>query len=291
VVGRRRRAAPDLNPDIVPMITVLETTLASAAAADGARVPLLVHRPARPDGCLVWAHGGSWQHGSAAAWAPVTAALASRSGWMVTSVDYRLAPRHRFPAAVLDVLAALDWADAHAADLPVVVGGDSAGGTIAALAALARRDAGRRVPPQLLAYPPLDPACASGSYRSAPRSFPGKDELRAAWRLWLGTRAVPLPRHPTRIHPTPLRAPSLAGLAPVFLVVGEDDPVRDDANAYTDRLHADAVPTSLRVLPGVGHADLLTTGGRVLPELAAALREHTTSPPAPEHDPAKGRLP
>lgn len=79
---------------------------------------------------------------------------------------YRLAPQHHFPAAVLDVLAALDWAEARAEGLPVAVGGDSAGGTIAASAALVRHDTGKPVPAQVLAYPPLDPDCASPSYRS-----------------------------------------------------------------------------------------------------------------------------
>lgn len=253
-------------------ITAPETGITQAVAADGGRVPLLLHRPARPRGWLVWAHGGSWQHGSARQWAPTTAALAARSGWAVASVDYRLAPTHQFPAAVLDVLAAIAWAETRAQGLPVVVGGDSAGGTIAALAALAERDAGEPVPPQLLAYPPLDPSCTRPSYTAIRGAFPDPAGLRAAWRSWLGTDA-PDPAFP----PTPLGASSLAGLAPVTLVVGEDDPVRDDVTAYAERLRADAVPTALHRLPGVPHADLLNPAGSVLPAVAATLNNPPVS--------------
>nr|WP_241742575.1 alpha/beta hydrolase fold domain-containing protein [Microbacterium lacticum] len=230
----------------------------------------MTHTPHDPRGWLVWAHGGSWQRGSAAAWAPVTATLAARTGWAVASVDYRLAPAHRFPMAVLDVLAVLHWAEAQAEDLPVVVGGDSAGGTIAAIAALARRHAGAPVPGQLLAYPPLDPSCARPSYTAEPGAFPSAADLRAAWQSWLsdGMRDPAFP-------PTPLQASSLAGLAPVTLVVGENDPVRDDATAYADRLHADGVPVTRTIVAGAGHAELLHSDSGVLAALATAL----TGPP------------
>ncbi|WP_328398005.1 alpha/beta hydrolase fold domain-containing protein [Nocardia sp. NBC_00416] len=249
---------------------------------DGAEVQLLVHEPAGPArGWLVWAHGGSWQHGSTVRWASITAQLCALSGWTVVSVDYRLAPAHRFPTAVFDVSAALDWAEREAADLPVAVGGDSAGGTIAAVAALARRDTGGRVPPQVLAYPPLDPDCARPSYQASPDAFPNRSDLRAAWRLWLGTGT----HHPL-IHPTPLAAASLAGLAAVSLVVGDDDPVRDDVTCYAERLDADAVPTRLRTLPGVGHSDLFRPRSRALRAVATMLAEPTPTGLRP--NPGKG---
>lgn len=254
-------------------ITAPETAFTSTVASDGARVPILTHHPSTPRGWLVWAHGGSWQHGSARTWAPVTGALAQRSGWAVASVDYRLAPEHRFPAAVLDMLAALTWAEDQTGSLPVVVGGDSAGGTIAVIAALARRDDGGPVPPQLLAYPPLDPACARPSYTADPTAFPSAAELRAAWQRWLGS--APDPRFP----PTPLAASSLAGLAPVALVVGEHDPVRGDVTTYADRLRADGVPMGHTVVPGAGHAELLRSGSDVPAAVAAALSGPALSAP------------
>ncbi|MFG1777749.1 alpha/beta hydrolase fold domain-containing protein [Micromonospora sp. NPDC049051] len=248
------------------MTTVIapEAAFTSAVATDGARVPILTHRPSTPRGWLVWAHGGSWQYGSAAAWAPVTAALTARSGWAVASVDYRPAPEHRFSAAVLDMLAALTWAENQTEGLPVVVGGDSAGGTVAAIAVLARRDAGEPVPPHLLAYPPLDPACDRPSYAADSGAFPSAASLRVAWQLWLGR--APDPTFP----PAPLAASNLAGLAPVALVVGEDDPVRDDVAAYAGRLRADGVPV-MHTVAGAGHAELLRSGSNVTAAVAAAL--------------------
>ncbi|WP_087008478.1 alpha/beta hydrolase fold domain-containing protein [Gulosibacter sp. 10] len=272
------------------MITTPATTPAETIASDGSRVPLLVHRPREPRGWLVWAHGGSWQFGSAAQWAPITAALAARSGWAVASVEYRLAPTHRFPAAVLDVLAALEWADARANSLPVV-GGDSAGGTIASLAALTRRDAGQPVPPQVLAYPPFDPDCASPSYSAIPGAFPSAADLRAAWRQWLGRD----PDAGLGLPATPLRAATLAGLTPVTLVVGEHDPVRDDVRAYACRLRSDRVRTSIATVADAGHADLLRPGSPVLTAVMAALAEPAlaaptgagpTPPPKPPPGPA-----
>ena len=246
-----------------------DTTVTTVPTADGSRVPLLVHRPQHPKGWLVWAHGGSWQAGSTTAWAPVTATLAAQSGWAVVSVDYRLDPAHKFPAAIFDMLAALDYAETQARDTPVAVGGDSAGGTIAAITALTRRNTGGRVPLQVLAYPPLDPDCTRHSYHAVPGAFPTAADMTAAWRLWLG-------EEPTGSPVTPLQADSLAGLTPAAMVVGGDDPVRDDVTAYADRLDSDGVASSLRVLPGVAHADVLRPRGRVLPELVTALTHFST---------------
>lgn len=186
-------------------------------------------------------------------------------------MDYRLAPAHPFPAAVLDVLAALSWANARAGSTPVAVGGDSAGGTIAACASLAIRNSGGQAPRQVLAYPPLDPECSSPPYSETPGAFPDRDELRQAWRLWLGTSTT------CPALPAPWATPSLAGLAPVHLIVGEHDPVRDDVIAHGERLRHDEVPTTVRVLLSTGHGDLLDPHGRVLPALAAALNDPTTA--------------
>lgn len=248
--------------------TRVQTRWEHSPTSDGAHVPLLVHRPDQPRGWLVWAHGGSWQYGSARHWAPVTSRIASLSRWAVVSVDYRLAPEHHHPSAVLDMLAALGWAEQRAGEFPVAVGGDSAGGTIAALAALARRDADGRVPPQLLAYPPLDPACSRASYLAPSAVAPARSDLMAAWRRWLGDT----PPHPT-VPATPLQAADLTGLASVSLIVGADDPVRDDVGAYAARLRDDAVPTSLRSLDNTGHADILNPTGLVLPTIITALNE------------------
>ncbi|GAB4085505.1 hypothetical protein GCM10028784_21350 [Myceligenerans cantabricum] len=251
------------------MTHVVNDRWSTVRADDGVAVQVLTHElDAPPRGRLVWAHGGSWQRGGAAQWAPVTRRLAAASGWAVSSVDYRLAPQHPFPAAVHDVLAAVDQVAGAAPDAPLAVGGDSAGGTIAAASALVRRDRGERVPVQLLAYPPLDPTCSRPSY--GPGDFPRPGELRRAWQLWL--------RHAdphTALRPSPLQVPDLSGLAPVALAVGDHDPVRDDVAEYARRLAADGVLVTHRVLPGVPHAELLRSSSRVLGALAEALNEYT----------------
>lgn len=226
---------------------------------------VLVHRSDPPRGLLIWVHGGSWRSGSAATWSPMTAELAERSGWAVLSVDYRLAPEHPYPAAVDDVLAVLDRVSAQAlaggATLPVALGGDSAGATVALLAALRRRDT---PVPLLLIYPPLDPGCRATSYL-APGTAAFTARLRQSWRLWLGSSPLP-------------RLDDLAGRGPVTLVVGERDPVRDDVTALADRLGRCGVTADLHVLPGVGHADILTPGSPTLTTLVNTLTSLERTP-------------
>ncbi|MEU5864478.1 alpha/beta hydrolase fold domain-containing protein [Nonomuraea sp. NPDC047529] len=243
-------------------------------------VPVRVHLPQGrpPAGLLVWAHGGSWQRGSAAAWHHATEALAERSGWSVISVDYRLAPRHRHPDAVRDVLTALGWAHRQAAGVPLAVGGDSAGGTLAAGAALAARDRGLPLAAQVLAYPPFDPDCAGPSYHRSPAAFPQAEPLRRAWRAWRGDRpAAVRDADGTRLYATHWEAPTLAGVAPAVLAVGREDPVHDDVEAYAHRLREDGVPVRLLRPPGAVHGDVLRPDRPLLPLLARALRGLTPS--------------
>jgi acetyl esterase len=216
------------------------------------KVPARIYRPAGAwQGWLVWVHGGSWTRGSAAGWHEVCADLAGLTRATVLSVDYRLAPRHPHPAALEDVLTVLEWATAQAGDDQVAVGGDSAGGTIAACAALTWRDQGRCLAGQVLAYPPMDPQCRAASY--GPNVFPTREGLMASWRAYLGAGL-------TAGYSTPFQAEDLSGTAPAWLVVGENDPVRDDVAEYAMRLLADGVAVRLEVLPGVAHGAILAPG-------------------------------
>ncbi|NBE83546.1 alpha/beta hydrolase [Micromonospora rubida] len=245
-------------------------------------VPVRVYRPAPAahnpaSGWLVWAHGGSWQYGSATQWHTVTSTLATLSGWTVVSVDYRLAPRHRHPTALEDVLTALSWTRRRAGTSPVAVGGDSAGGTLAACAALAERDRGRRLAAQLLAYPPLDPDCSSATYRRDLTAFPQAAHLRRAWRTWRGTTSTAQAVDGTTLYSTPFDAPTLVGLAPAVLAVGLTDPVRAEVNEYALRLRAADVPVRLLQPPAAGHGDVLQPGSRLLQQLADALHHLSTA--------------
>lgn len=245
------------------------------ASPDGPAVPAVLHEPVgwgAGDGCIVWAHGGSWHHGSASDWRRATMALAELSGLRVLSLDYRLAPVHRHPDAVIDVLTAITWLNDTRPAEPIVVGGDSAGGTLATLAALVARDRGVRLEAQLLAYPPIDPRCRADSYHKNPDEFPSSSLLRAAWRSWLGEPVEPaLTVDGIRIPLSPLAAETLRGVARVVLVVGEHDPVRDDVAAYAAALIEAGVSVDHRILSGAGHGEVSCPDSIALVALAEAL--------------------
>ena len=244
------------------------------------RIPVRIYHPgAHAHGWLVWAHGGSWQAGSVEHWHEPVMDLARVSGCTVVSTGYRLAPRYRHPAQLEDVLTVLSWAQEQAAPgEPVAVGGDSAGGTIAACAALARRDRSQPLAAQVLAYPPLDPDCAAPSYTREQGAFPGAEDLRRAWRTYRAGNGTAV-RGGTRLHSTPLEAGRLDGLAPAVLAVGELDPVLDDVTGYAELLGEAGTPVRLQTFPRTPHAAFLAVGspGARYPNLrrwlATALRE------------------
>ncbi|WP_150241750.1 alpha/beta hydrolase [Nocardiopsis quinghaiensis] len=259
------------------------------ATAGGHSVPARVHLvQGRPVGWLVWAHGGSWRGGSAAEWHHATAALARISGCLVVSVDYRLSPRHTHPAPVEDVLVALAWVRSLAgrSGLPtrIAVGGDSAGGTIAAAAAVAEAEAGEPLAMQVLAYPPFDPLCRADSYRTND-SFPTAEGLRESWRAHRGARPTVF-RDGRTLHSSPLDAEDLAGVAPAVLAVGDRDPVRDDVTAYARLLNESGGSAELHILPRTGHGALLspvTEPTDIRHRLAGALRARFIGSAAGEH--------
>ncbi|MCM9078141.1 MULTISPECIES: alpha/beta hydrolase [Streptomyces] len=237
-----------------------------------------VFRPgtATPRGWLVWAHGGSWRAGSAQNWHGATAELARDSGFGVMSVDYRLAPDVRHPAMVEDVLSALTWAgeqrDGPVGGPPVLaVGGDSAGGTLAASAALVCRDRGMPLAAQVLAYPPLDPGCAAASYHRFPDMFPTASYLRAAWQDYRQP-GRPVAADGTRLHSTPFEAADLRGLAPAVMATGDLDPVSDDVHRYGRLLRAAGVRVALREFRQTGHGAFLQPGRGPGGHPAASLR-------------------
>lgn len=221
-------------------------------AADDRNIPVRIFRAPQPRrGWLVWAHGGSWTGGSVRGWHTACSDLTYLGGCTLVSVEYRLAPEHRHPAALRDVLAVLDSVREemiNLADEPVAVGGDSAGGTLAACAALARR--GRPLAAQVLAYPPLDPDCRSASYDQLDGLFPSRGAMRAAWRTYLGCG-------PATMAGGPLDADDLAGAAPAIIGVGDLDPVSDEARRYADRLRSSGTRVMLRVFPGMTHGAFL----------------------------------
>jgi acetyl esterase len=197
--------------------------------------------PADALGTLIWLHGGGWYVGDIDGFDRVTRQLANASGAVCLSVAYRLAPEHLYPAAVEDARAAVAWAMGAGAQqlgtdaARVVVGGDSAGGNLAAVAARHARGALRA---QLLVYPALDAAMAGDSYREFIDGplFTTADMARC-WSIYLGDgRADDDP------DASPLAARDLRGVAPAYIAVADHDPLRDDGLRYAAALRAAGVP-------------------------------------------------
>ncbi|WP_052398143.1 alpha/beta hydrolase [Streptomyces sp. NRRL F-5123] len=271
-----------------PPVPAAGATWSDAVIPGDPAVSARVFRPlpgrGAPTGFLVWAHGGSWQYGSVAQWHDVTARIAALSGWTVVSVDYRLAPRHRHPAPLEDLLTALEWTRlrSDASGSLLAVGGDSSGATLAACAALAVRDRGGRLDAQVLAYPPLDPGFRAPGHRCDSRAFPTAAALRRAWSAHRGTAPTALAADGTVLHSTPLDAADHHGLAQAVLATGGLDPVSGDTLRYARILRDSRVPVHLHHPPGTGHADLLRPAGQLLPLLARTVRELPPDPRTPD---------
>jgi acetyl esterase len=187
---------------------------------------------ARVDGLLVWLHGGGWILGDIEGFDRVCRSLANAGGMQVVSVDYRLAPECLFPAAVEDADAAVAWALERGG--PVVIGGDSAGGNLAAVAALHHREA---LAAQTLVYPALDPTMCGESFAEAPPML-SRDEMAACWQTYRGECPDDDP------DLSPLRA-DLAGAPPAYIAVAGHDVLRSDGEAYAAALEAAGVAVDL----------------------------------------------
>jgi len=211
-------------------------------------VPVRLYTPAAADGerLVVYFHGGGWVIGSLDTHDGSCRALANRSGCRVASAGYRLAPEHRFPAAVEDCWKVTRWAfDQRAA---VAVAGDSAGGNLAAVMAVRARDGGLPLAGQALVYPVTDWQFDTTSYeRNAEGYGLTLPAMRWYWDHYLGGA--------DGLHPeaSPLRAESLAGVAPALVVVCEFDPLRDEGVAYAERLRQAGVPVRLSEYEGMIH--------------------------------------
>jgi acetyl esterase len=239
-------------------------------AADGTplRARLYADTEAAASG-LLYLHGGGFVVGSLETHDSLCRQLARRSGGAVLALDYRLAPEHRFPTAVDDAWAALRWLHAHAAEIGVdvarlAVGGDSAGGTLAAVCALLSRDHGLRLALQLLITPGAVGRRETGSHRLYANGF----LLDAATIEWFFDHAIEH-AHRDDWRFAPLHADDLEGVAPACVVLAECDPLVDEGLAYADRLRAAGVAVTLELFRGVTH-DFIKMG-RALPEATAAL--------------------
>lgn len=242
----------------------------------GPDVPVRIYRPHQARGALVWLHGGGFVMGDLDTEHPWATRLAEGSGAVVISVGYRLAPEHRFPAALDDAYAVLTWVAEHAAELGVdpgriAVGGHSAGGGIAAAVALRARDEqGPAIRFQLLNQPGLDDRQETWSARNfTDTPWFNRDKVTASWRHYLGARtATP--------YAAPARADDLSGLPPAHIATAEFCPNRDEDIDYALRLLRAGVPVELHQWPGTFHGSQAILSAEVSQrqnaELGAALR-------------------
>jgi acetyl esterase len=248
-------------------------------------LPVRLYRPASAPAdarlpCLVYAHGGGWVFGNLDSHDVLCAQFALEAGIVVFAVDYRLAPEARFPGAFDDVVAGLQWVAANAQSIGVdpsrlAIGGDSAGGNLAAAVSLwARDNNGPKLRLQLLAYPVTDAIGRAESYRRYEDGY----GLNAATMEWFFDHYTPDKASRADWRVSPLRAKSLAGLPPALVITAGYDPLRDEGRAYAARLHQEGTQADLMEFGGMLHgflsSPMLLHGARRGTSLAAAtLRE------------------
>ena len=262
-------------------VTVVDRTIPGPDSDLAVRI----YRPtsAAPDArlpALVYAHGGGWVFGNLDSHDVLCAQLAIEAGIAVFHIDYRLAPEARFPGAFDDVVAGLKWVAANGESVGIdptrlAIGGDSAGGNLAAAVSIWARDhGGPKLLMQLLAYPVTDAVARTESYRRYEDGY----GLNAVTMEWFFDHYTPDKASRGDWRVSPLRAESLAGLPPALVVTAGYDPLRDEGRAYAWRLHQEGTQADLVEFGGMLHgflsSPMLLHGARRGTTLcAAALRE------------------
>jgi acetyl esterase len=246
-------------------------------------IPVRIYTPAAgtaPRPALVYFHGGGWVIGDLETTDAICRAVANRAACVVVSVDYRLAPEHKFPVPFDDCYAALTWVADNAAEIGVdgrrlAVGGDSAGGNLSAAAALRARDeGGPALRLQLLVYPVTDHSYDTVSYKENGEGY----LLTKDMMVWFWDHYLENPGDSDNPWASPLRARDLSGLPPARVFTAEFDPLRDEGEAFAARLAAAGVPVTHTRYDGQIHAfwtmlAVMPAASEAADEAAAALRE------------------
>jgi acetyl esterase len=239
-------------------------------ARDGHALPARLYDQGLP--VLLYFHGGGFTIGSIASHDVLCRQLSRLSGCAVVSLGYRLAPTHKFPVAAQDAEDAMRWLATHAATLGVdarrmAVGGDSAGGTLAAACAILARDAGIPLVLQLLFYP----GCAAQADTASHQRFADGLVLGAAHIDYFFGQYLRSPADREDWRFAPLNAPDVEGVAPAWLGLAECDPLVDEGLLYADKLRAAGVAVDLEIYRGVTHEFIKM--GRAIPEARQAHRD------------------
>jgi acetyl esterase len=256
--ARRRLAELGALTPAGPVMLATHDVTAPGPAGD---VPVRVYVPREGTDLpvVLWLHGGAYAFGGIDSFDPTCSELAEKADAIVLSVEYRLAPEHRFPAGVEDCYAVLVWAAETIADYGgdpsrIAVAGDSAGGTFAAVVAQMARD--RRGPElvfQLLVYPTV-------MLRVCNEEFADVQVVNRAMAEYFWGLYVTSDSDRELAYCAPMCAEDLSGLPPAFVVVPEVDPTRDDQERYAERLAQAGVPARARRYPGTFHGFFAATG-------------------------------
>jgi acetyl esterase len=253
----------------VPKAALARVEDFSIPARDGYAIPARLYAPSKGAlPVLLYFHGGGFTIGSIASHDILCRELSRLSGCAVVSIDYRLAPEFRFPTAVNDAWDATQWLARHGSDLGVdgkrlALGGDSAGGTLAAVCSIYARDAGLPVALQLLFYP----GCAATQDAPSHQRYGQGLVLETAHIEWFFQQYVDdAERSDWRF--APIEAPDVEHAAPAWFGLAECDPLVDDGLAYADKLRASHVAVDLEIYRGVTHEFIKM--GRAIPEARKA---------------------
>jgi acetyl esterase len=259
----------------------------SHAPSPSGEVPVRVFTPEHAArAVIVYFHGGGWVMGSLDEFDTMARKLVNATGAAVILVDYRLAPEHPYPAAALDAWAALQWADRNVESIagesvPLIVAGDSAGGNLAAVVSQrAQREGGPTISQQVLIYPVTDANLDTASYLDTTNQLMvSRDTL-----IWFWDHYIPDPSIRANPDASPLRATDVAGQPPAVIVTAEHDVLRDEGEAYAEKLRAAGVAVQHRRFPGQMHG--FFTFVNVLPGAEASMsyvsgqiNEHLTDQP------------
>jgi len=274
---------PELRQQLRTMVMLMDEPAPALARVEDISIPGPAGEiPARvyadsvggdPLPTAAYFHGGGWVQGDLETHHGLCARLAKHAGVLVVAIDYRLAPEHKFPAAVDDCLAAYRWLRAHGRDIDadtarVAVAGDSAGGNLSAVVSQLAASGGTPVPTcQVLIYPAVDFSLETDSHRElAEGHVIPRDRI-----LWYSEQYLRSEADKTDLRAAPLRAQSLAGQPPALIVTAGFDPLRDEGKAYGDRLRKEGVDVVYREYPGEIHAFVSLT--KAIPQGMAATLE------------------
>lgn len=274
-----RKFYKDTRKAVIPEPPEMSEVDNIAAPGPHGPIPLRYYRPAEVDKkeplpILVYYHGGGWVFGDLDTHDVVCRTLSNEGRCAVVSVDYRMGPEFKFPIAIDDAYAAVKWVAEEAKTLRVdprrlAVGGDSAGGNLAAVVSLLARDVedAPKIAYQLLIYPATDMHMTTESHRK----FAEGHLLTRATMDWCQEHYLGSPADRDDWRASPLRAEKLSGLPPAYVLIAGNDPLRDEGEAYAMALKAAGVPVVLREFEGQVHGFIAM--GRIMPQANQALAE------------------